>query len=64
MTETLLLLLKLAVGTIILAIGTGSTVSDLAVPWRRPALLLRSLLAVHVLVPACHAERVLKDPGR
>jgi len=51
MTEGLLLLLKVSVGLLILAIGMGSTFSDLAYLWRRPALLVRSLLAMYVLVP-------------
>jgi predicted Na+-dependent transporter len=50
-TETLLTILKLSVGALILAIGMGSTFSDLAYLWRRPGLLLRSLLAMYVLVP-------------
>lgn len=51
MTETLLTLLKMSVGALILAIGMGSTFSDLSYLWRRPGLLLRSLLAMYVLVP-------------
>lgn len=51
MTEGLLLLLKVSVGLLILAIGMGSTFSDLAYLWRRPGLLVRSLLAMYVLVP-------------
>lgn len=51
MTATLLLLLKLSVGGIILAIGMDSTPRDMAYLWRRPGLLLRSLLAMYVLVP-------------
>jgi predicted Na+-dependent transporter len=51
MTEALLTILKLSVGALILAIGMGSTFSDLAYLWRRPGLLLRSLLAMYVLVP-------------
>jgi BASS family bile acid:Na+ symporter len=51
MTATLLLLLKGAVGVIILAIGMDSTRADLTYLWRRPGLLLRSLLAMYVLVP-------------
>jgi predicted Na+-dependent transporter len=39
------------VGAIILAIGMDSRLSDLAYLWRRPALLLRSLLAMYLLVP-------------
>ncbi len=51
MTATLLLLLKFAVGVIILAIGMDSTLKDVTYLWRRPGLLLRSLLAMYVLVP-------------
>jgi predicted Na+-dependent transporter len=51
MTAALLLLLKLAVGGIILAIGLDSTPRDLTYLWRRPGLLLRSLLAMYLLVP-------------
>jgi len=51
MTATLLLLLKLSVVLIILAIGMDSTPRDLAYLWRQPGLLLRSLLAMYVLVP-------------
>ena len=51
MTETLTLLLKLSVGVLILAIGMGATFADLGYLWRRPRLLLRSLLAMYVLVP-------------
>jgi len=51
MTATLLLLLKLSVALIILAIGMDSTPKDMTYLWRRPGLLLRSLLAMYVLVP-------------
>jgi BASS family bile acid:Na+ symporter len=51
MTMMLLLLLKLAVGVIIFAIGLDSTASDTIRLLRRPGLLLRSLLAMYVLVP-------------
>lgn len=51
MTATLLLLLKLSVALIILAIGMDSTPRDMAYLWRRPGLLLRSLLAMYVLAP-------------
>lgn len=50
-TLLLLLLLKLAVGGIILAIGMDSTLKDATYLWRRPGLLLRSVLAMYVLVP-------------
>ena len=36
---------------LILAIGMGSTLRDLLYLWRRPGLLLRSLLAMYVAVP-------------
>ena len=51
MTTTLLLLLKLSVAGLIFAIGMGSTLRDLLYLWRRPGLLLRSLLAMYVAVP-------------
>ncbi len=52
MTEALLVSLKISVGVLIFAIGLGSTLSDLSYLWRRPALLVRSLFAMVVLVPA------------
>jgi BASS family bile acid:Na+ symporter len=51
MTTILLLLLKLAVGVIIFAIGMDSTARDTIRLLHRPGLLLRSLLAMYVLVP-------------
>jgi predicted Na+-dependent transporter len=51
MTMMLLLLLKLAVGVIIFAIGLDSTARDTIRLLHRPSLLLRSLLAMYVLVP-------------
>ena len=51
MTQALLLLVKISVGALILAIGMGATLVDLTYVWRRPGLLLRSLLAMYVLVP-------------
>jgi BASS family bile acid:Na+ symporter len=51
MTATLLLLLKSAVGLIILAIGMDARLRDLTYLWRRPGLLVRSLAAMYVLVP-------------
>jgi len=51
MTAILLILLKVAVAGIILAIGMDSTLKDAAYLWRRPGLLLRSVLAMYVLVP-------------
>ena len=39
MTEALLVLLKIAVGTLIFAIGMGSTLADVTYLWRRPVFL-------------------------
>jgi BASS family bile acid:Na+ symporter len=50
-TETLLLVLKLSVVALIFAIGLGSTPADLVYLWRRPGQLVRSLLAMYVVVP-------------
>jgi hypothetical protein len=50
-TATLLILLKVAVAGIILAIGMDSTLKDATYLWHRPSLLLRSVLAMYVLVP-------------
>ena len=51
MTTALLLTLKSAVGLLILAIGMESRFTDIVYLWRQPGLLLRSLLAMYVLVP-------------
>jgi len=50
-TEALFLLVKVSVGALILATGMGAKFSDVIYLWRRPQLLLRSLLAMYVLVP-------------
>jgi BASS family bile acid:Na+ symporter len=62
MAEILLLTLKTSVGVLILAIGMGSTFGDLTYLWRRPGLLLRSLLAMYVLVPLAAFVLVLVLP--
>jgi len=61
MTATILLVLKLSIVSLIFAIGLGSTPADLTNLWRRPTQLLRSLLAMYVLVPvaALSAVRIL-----
>ncbi|MFO1161830.1 MAG: hypothetical protein U1E60_23540 [Reyranellaceae bacterium] len=51
MTLALLLTLKLSVTVIIFGIGLDSTPGDTMRLLRRPSLLLRSLLAMYVLVP-------------
>jgi len=50
-TEVLLPALKLSVVVLTLGIGLSEPASDLLYTWRRPGLLLRSLLAMYVLVP-------------
>ena len=64
MTAALLLVLKLSVASLIFAIGLGSTAADFGYLWRRPALLVRSLLAMYVVVPlaALAAVRLLALP--
>jgi bile acid:Na+ symporter, BASS family len=62
MMEILLTLLRVSVSVLILAIGMGSTFSDLTYLWRRPALLLRSLLAMYVLVPLAALALVMFLP--
>ena len=51
MTDTILLVLKLSVVTLIFGIGLGSTANDLAYLWHRPRQLVRSLVAMYVVVP-------------
>ncbi|MEN8141562.1 MAG: hypothetical protein ABFR97_10105 [Thermodesulfobacteriota bacterium] len=51
MTEILLLTLKISVGAVIFAIGLGARLSHLTYLWRRPALLLRALIAMYLGVP-------------
>jgi bile acid:Na+ symporter, BASS family len=51
MTAAILLVLKLSIVALIFGIGLGSTPADFGYLWRRPALLLRSLLAMYVAVP-------------
>jgi len=50
-TGALLLALKACVVALLCAIGLGSTLADLTYLLRRPALLLRSLLAMYVAMP-------------
>jgi predicted Na+-dependent transporter len=52
MTPFLMLVLKACVLGMVAAIGMASKPGDVAYLLRRPALLLRSLLAMYVLVPA------------
>jgi BASS family bile acid:Na+ symporter len=47
----LLVAIKLSVVVLTFGIGLGSTPADLAYLWRRPGLLVRSLVAMYVAVP-------------
>ena len=51
MTPILLLTLKLSVVAFLLAIGMLSTLNEINSLWRRPRLLLPSVLAMYVMVP-------------
>jgi predicted Na+-dependent transporter len=51
MTELLLTILKFSVAALIIGIGMSATFGDVGYLWRRPALFLRSLVAMYVLVP-------------
>lgn len=64
MTELLLIVVKLSVVALILAIGLSSTRADLTYLWRKPGQLLRSLLAMYVVIPlvALLILRVLNLP--
>lgn len=48
---TLLILVKITIFALMLAIGINLSLHELIALWRRPGLLIRSLLAVVVLVP-------------
>ena len=62
MTVALLVLLKITVTIIIFGIGLDSTLHDAVRLFRRPALLLRSLLAMYVLVPLAAVGLVILLP--
>jgi BASS family bile acid:Na+ symporter len=51
MIQILLLVIKVSIAALIFATGLGSTMADLTYLWRRPAQLVRSLLAMYVVVP-------------
>lgn len=51
LTAVLLLTLKLCVPALVLAVGLGTTAADLLALWHRRWLLMRSLLAMYVVVP-------------
>lgn len=62
MTVALLVLLKITVTIIIFGIGLDSTLHDAFRLFRHPALLLRSLLAMYVLVPLAAVGLVILLP--
>ncbi|WP_428681207.1 bile acid:sodium symporter family protein [Reyranella sp.] len=62
MTVALLVLLKITVTIIIFGIGLDSTLHDAVRLFRQPALLLRSLLAMYVLVPLAAVGLVILLP--
>jgi hypothetical protein len=51
MTLALLVVVKIATALLILSTGLGSTMADILYLWRRPQLLLRSILAMYFFVP-------------
>ncbi len=61
----LLFLVKASIVGLLLAIGMSSGLRDVTYLWRRPQLLLKSLLAMYVLVPAAAVTMVatLDLPG-
>jgi predicted Na+-dependent transporter len=61
-TVALLVLLKITVTIIIFGIGLDSTLHDAVRLFRHPALLLRSLLAMYVLVPLAAVVLVILLP--
>ena len=48
----LLILLKISIGMLIFAVGMTATTSDITYLWRRPALLIKSITAMYVVMPA------------
>ena len=47
----LLILLKIFIGLLILAIGMTATAEDIVYLWSRPALLVKSVIAMYVVMP-------------
>jgi BASS family bile acid:Na+ symporter len=62
----LLLLLKTSIATLILAIGMTAVTDDIVYLWRRPVLLVKSIIAMYVVMPAVAVlvARVLDLPER
>lgn len=62
----LLLVLKISIGTLILAIGLTAKAEDITYLWRRPVLLLKSIIAMYLIMPlvAVLMARTLDLPHR
>ncbi len=65
LTAYLLLALKASIALLIFAVGLGSRLRDFSYLTQRPAVMLRSLLAMYVVVPllALAAVRLLRLPA-
>ena len=48
----LLLILKTSIATLILAIGMTARIDDIFYLWRRPVLLVKSIVAMYLVMPA------------
>ena len=64
MTMALLVVIKCSVIALLCAIGVGSTLADVTYLLRRPALLLRSLIAMYVAMPLAALAVVQTIPLR
>ena len=51
MAQIVVLVLKASIAALLLGIGMRASVADVLALWRRPAALLRAVLAMYVLVP-------------
>ena len=51
MAQIVVLVLKASIAALLLGIGMRASVTDVLALWRRPAALLRAVLAMYVLVP-------------
>lgn len=60
------ILLKTSIAVLILAVGMTATIDDIIYIWRRPILLLKSIIAMYVLMPlvAVIMARTLALPPR
>jgi len=60
----LLLILKTSIATLIFAIGMTAMIDDIVYLWRRPVLLVKSIVAIYLVMPsvAVLMARVLDLP--